>query len=243
MQRERVPDFGRPTYAEGRQRALAAGRSYANQSMSLDRLLQLVLEIDLKRCLNCGGGEPGPAPITEPGRYWASCCHNAVDIGVNADATPFVRNLATRRVTRCVDRLIKQMPTGECEANLIRIKEGRVQFTEFEHFSRLVDTVHPRPTQQQCLGLRGIADVLARNEDARWCEFTLAQAGSAYANGRELSQIKPQFLVQGQPIVHMHSVGIYGFAYSWAWGCIPQSQGSRRPGHPVPISGSWPDQF
>jgi 6-phosphofructokinase 1 len=83
------------------------------------------------------------------------------------DPSPFDRNLATRLVTHCVDRLIEQSLAGESEASFIGVTEGRVQFTGFEHFSRLVDSVHHRPKQQWWLGLRGIVDVLARSTDPK----------------------------------------------------------------------------
>lgn len=78
------------------------------------------------------------------------------------DPSPFDRNLATRLVTRCIDRLIEQSSAAEPEASFIGVAEGRVQFTSFEHFSRMVDTVHQRPRQQWWLGLRDIVDALAR---------------------------------------------------------------------------------
>jgi 6-phosphofructokinase 1 len=82
------------------------------------------------------------------------------------DPSPFDRNLATRLVTRCVDRLIEQASAAEPEASFIGVAEGRVQFTGFEHFARLVDPVYQRPKQQWWLGLRDIVDVLARQAGA-----------------------------------------------------------------------------
>lgn len=77
------------------------------------------------------------------------------------DPSPFDRNLSTRLVTRCIDRLIEQSSAAEPEASFIGVADGRVQFTAFEHFSRLVDAVHQRPKQQWWLGLRDIVDALA----------------------------------------------------------------------------------
>jgi 6-phosphofructokinase 1 len=82
------------------------------------------------------------------------------------DPSPFDRNLATRLVTRCVDRLLERPQTGEPDASFIGVTEGRVQFTGFEHFSRMVDAVHQRPKQQWWLGLRDIVDTLASPADA-----------------------------------------------------------------------------
>lgn len=77
------------------------------------------------------------------------------------DPSPFDRNLATRLVTRCVQRLIEQATSGQADASFIGVAEGRVQFTGFEHFARLVDPVHQRPNKQWWLDLREIVDVLA----------------------------------------------------------------------------------
>ncbi|MDZ7592493.1 MAG: 6-phosphofructokinase [Rubrivivax sp.] len=82
------------------------------------------------------------------------------------DPSPFDRNLATRLVTRCVDRLIEQAGYAEPDASFIGVAEGHVQFTSFDHFTRLVDEVHQRPRQQWWLGLRDILDVLARQAGA-----------------------------------------------------------------------------
>lgn len=81
-----------------------------------------------------------------------------------ADPSPFDRNLATRLVTHCIDRLIGQCSAAQAEASFIGVAEGRVQFTGFEHFSRLVDAVHQRPKDQWWLGLREVVDVLAKAE-------------------------------------------------------------------------------
>jgi len=78
------------------------------------------------------------------------------------DPSPFDRNLATRLVTHCIDRLIEQAAAAEPEAGFIGIAEGQVRFTGFDQFARLVDAVHQRPTTQWWLGLREIVDVLAR---------------------------------------------------------------------------------
>jgi 6-phosphofructokinase 1 len=82
------------------------------------------------------------------------------------DPSPFDRNLATRLVTRCVDRLTLQSAATEPDASFIGVAEGQVQFTSFEHFSRMVDAVHQRPKQQWWLGLRSIVDTLARDTGA-----------------------------------------------------------------------------
>jgi 6-phosphofructokinase 1 len=82
------------------------------------------------------------------------------------DPSPFDRNLATRLVTRCVDRLTLPSAATEPDASFIGVAEGQVQFTGFEHFSRMVDALHQRPKQQWWLGLRSIVDTLARDADA-----------------------------------------------------------------------------
>ncbi len=80
------------------------------------------------------------------------------------DPSPFDRNLATRLVTHCIDRLIAQVVAAESEAGFIGVAEGRVQFTGFEDFTRLVDAAHHRPKRQWWLGLRDIVDLLASPE-------------------------------------------------------------------------------
>jgi 6-phosphofructokinase 1 len=82
------------------------------------------------------------------------------------DPSPFDRNLATRLVTHCVDRLIAQALAGGNEAGFIGVTEGRVQFTGFEDFTRLVDSAHHRPKRPWWLGLRDIVDLLASPEGA-----------------------------------------------------------------------------
>ena len=80
------------------------------------------------------------------------------------DPSPFDRNLATRLVTHCIDRLIGQCSAAQADASFIGVAEGRVQFTGFEPFSRLVDAVHQRPKEQWWLGLREGVEPLAKAE-------------------------------------------------------------------------------
>jgi 6-phosphofructokinase 1 len=77
------------------------------------------------------------------------------------DPSPFDRNLATRLVTHCVDRLIERATCAEPDASFIGIADGHVQFTGFEHFAGLVDAVHQRPKKQGWLDLRDMVDGLA----------------------------------------------------------------------------------
>ena len=71
-----------------------------------------------------------------------------------------------KRMARRIDRLIAQALAGENEAGFIGVSEGRVQFTGFEDFTRLVDAAHHRPKRQWWLGLRDIVDLLASPEGA-----------------------------------------------------------------------------
>ncbi len=82
------------------------------------------------------------------------------------DPSPFDRTLATRLAARCVDRIIAEAARDTPDACFIGIKEGRIQFTSFEDFDRLVDRAHQRPREQWWMDLREIVDVLARQTPA-----------------------------------------------------------------------------
>jgi hypothetical protein len=64
--------------------------------------------------------------------------------------------LATRLLTHWVSRLIEQSGAGESEASVIGLAQGRVRFTDFEPFSRLIDIAHQRRKPQWQPGLRDI---------------------------------------------------------------------------------------
>lgn len=77
------------------------------------------------------------------------------------DPSPFDRITASRLATRCVDHLVAEVGGDVPAASFIGIKEGHVQFTSFEDFSRLVDTAHQRPKEQWWMALGAIARSLS----------------------------------------------------------------------------------
>jgi 6-phosphofructokinase 1 len=79
------------------------------------------------------------------------------------DPSPFDRILAARFATRCVDYLVEQASEDEPGAAFIGLMEGRMKFTGFEDFTRLVDVVHQRPKVQWWLDLREIERVLSHD--------------------------------------------------------------------------------
>jgi 6-phosphofructokinase 1 len=77
------------------------------------------------------------------------------------DPSPFDRITASRLATRCVDHLVAEAGADVPAASFIGIKEGHVQFTSFEDFTRLVDTAHQRPKEQWWMALGAIARALS----------------------------------------------------------------------------------
>jgi 6-phosphofructokinase 1 len=75
--------------------------------------------------------------------------------------SPFDRILATRLASRCIDHLQDELGSTQPGASFIGVKEGRVRFTGFEDFPRLVDEPHQRPKDQWWLGLREIERALS----------------------------------------------------------------------------------
>jgi hypothetical protein len=64
---------------------------------------------------------------------------------------------------RCVTFLIEQALENRPTAAFIGMLNGKVQFHPLEDFPRMVDETNRRPKTQWWLGLRRIADALARS--------------------------------------------------------------------------------
>jgi 6-phosphofructokinase 1 len=82
------------------------------------------------------------------------------------DPSPFDRIQATKLGRRCVGFLIEHASENRPTAALVGMVAGKVQFQPLEHLPRLVDEPNRRPKTQWWLGLRRIADALARSGPA-----------------------------------------------------------------------------
>jgi 6-phosphofructokinase 1 len=80
------------------------------------------------------------------------------------DPSPFDRITASRLATRCVDYLVAEIDAASPGAAFIGIKEGHVQFTGLEDFTRLVDEAHQRPKEQWWIALGVIARALSHQD-------------------------------------------------------------------------------
>jgi 6-phosphofructokinase 1 len=76
--------------------------------------------------------------------------------------SPFDRIMATRLATACINQLELQVASSEPESSCIGLQHGKIVFTSFDLFNRLMDWDHRRPREQWWLGLRPIARVLAQ---------------------------------------------------------------------------------
>jgi 6-phosphofructokinase 1 len=81
------------------------------------------------------------------------------------DPSPYDRILATRLTARCVEYLGEEAGKAQPGAAFIGVRNGRVQFTDFEDFHRLMDEAHERPRDQWWMELRDVARALGRAED------------------------------------------------------------------------------
>jgi 6-phosphofructokinase 1 len=81
------------------------------------------------------------------------------------DPSPYDRILATRLTARCLEYLSEEIDAQQPGAAFIGVRNGRVQFTDFEDFHRLTDEAHQRPREQWWMELRDVARVLGRQED------------------------------------------------------------------------------
>jgi 6-phosphofructokinase 1 len=81
------------------------------------------------------------------------------------DPSPYDRILATRLTARCLDYLSEEAVKPQPGAAFIGVRNGRVQFTDFEDLPRLMDETHERPREQWWMELREVARALGRAED------------------------------------------------------------------------------
>jgi 6-phosphofructokinase 1 len=81
------------------------------------------------------------------------------------DPSPYDRILATRLTARCVEYLSDEVDKPQPGAAFIGVRNGRVQFTDFEELPRLMDEKHERPREQWWMELRDVARALGRPED------------------------------------------------------------------------------
>ena len=82
------------------------------------------------------------------------------------DPSPFDRIQATKLARRCVGYLIEQASEQHPAAAFIGMVAGKVRFHALEDLPRMMDEPNRRPKTQWWLGLRAIADALARSGPA-----------------------------------------------------------------------------
>jgi 6-phosphofructokinase 1 len=78
------------------------------------------------------------------------------------DPSPFDRIQATRLARLSIRHLIAQACGGQSPSVFIGMVSGKVAFTSFEDFPRMIDAENRRPKQQWWLDLRGINEELAK---------------------------------------------------------------------------------
>jgi 6-phosphofructokinase 1 len=81
------------------------------------------------------------------------------------DPSPYDRILATRLTARCLQYLSAELDKAQPGAVFIGVRNGRVQFTDFDDLPRLMDTTYERPREQWWMDLRDVARALGRAED------------------------------------------------------------------------------
>ena len=78
------------------------------------------------------------------------------------DPSPFDRIQATRLARLCLRFLEDQIAQGTAPASFIGMVSGKVEFSPFEDYTRMIDAEHRRPNAQWWLGLRSVNEALAR---------------------------------------------------------------------------------
>jgi 6-phosphofructokinase 1 len=79
------------------------------------------------------------------------------------DPSPFDRIQATRLARMCLEYLLEQCDRGEYNSAFIGMEKGQIHFHDMRDFDRMIDAEHQRPKEQWWLGLKDIADLLARS--------------------------------------------------------------------------------
>ena len=115
------------------------------------------------------------------------------------DPSPFDRIQATKLARRCVGYLIEQASEQQPAAAFIGMVAGKVQFHALEDLPRMMDEPNRRPKTQWWLGLRAIADALARSGPAvrrrhagREVDGGTSRAASAEPHDRGLTLLLPR---------------------------------------------------
>lgn len=80
--------------------------------------------------------------------------------------SPFDRIQATRLAARCIEFIIAETGNPNPAVAAIGLKSGRVEFTSFYDFPRLIEPGYQRPKEQWWLHLRPIAAAMAQNGKA-----------------------------------------------------------------------------
>jgi len=78
------------------------------------------------------------------------------------DPSPFDRIHATRLARLSIRRVIAEGLAGRFPAEFIGMVSGKVEFSPFEDYPRMIDAENRRPKRQWWLDLRGINEALAR---------------------------------------------------------------------------------
>ena len=79
------------------------------------------------------------------------------------DPSPFDRIQATRLSGLCLDYLIEQCERSGHDSAFIGMQNGKIHFHDMRDFDRMIDEKHQRPKDQWWMGLKGIADLLAKS--------------------------------------------------------------------------------
>jgi 6-phosphofructokinase 1 len=79
------------------------------------------------------------------------------------DPSPFDRIQATRLARMCLDYLIEQCDKGEYNSAFIGMQNGQIHFHDMRDFDRMIDAEFQRPKDQWWMGLKDIAELLARS--------------------------------------------------------------------------------
>jgi 6-phosphofructokinase 1 len=78
------------------------------------------------------------------------------------DPSPFDRIQATRLATLCLEHLIEQCSRGDTTSSFIGLQNGKFIFHDMRDFDRVVEMDCQRPREQWWLGLKPIANLMAK---------------------------------------------------------------------------------
>ncbi len=80
------------------------------------------------------------------------------------DPSPFDRIQASRLARMCLEYLIEQCEQGGSGSAFIGMQNGTVHFHDMRDFDRMIDAEHQRPKEQWWLTLKGVANLLAKQD-------------------------------------------------------------------------------